>query len=121
MLGALARRMSHISKTTKTNGSHSVRGLEGCYIKVDHTAIRLILKDGRYQWGGRDIHDSGSYTAERQDEFSCLVEFSSELFRGTRKQCRFTRRGKTYTVKELPHGEVSKVKRDGEALFLTES
>jgi len=113
--------MKSVSKSTKTKGRHSVRGLEGCYIKVGHTAIRLILKDGRYQWGARDIHDSGSYTAAQPDELSCLVELSSERFKGTRKQCRFTRRGRTYTVRELPNGEVSKFKRDDETLFLAES
>jgi hypothetical protein len=95
-------------------------GLEGCYIKVGHTAIRFILKDGTYQWGGRDIHDSGTFIATQPDEFTCLLELSSELCGGARKQCRMTRRGKTYTVKELPHGEESKFKRDDQALFLAE-
>lgn len=113
--------MKKASGTTKPNVHPSVKGLDGCYIKVGHTAIRLVLKDGRFQWGVRDIHDSGTYAAEQQDEFSCVVEFSSELFGSRRWQCRFTRLGKTYTVKELPHGEVSKFKRDDEALFLIES
>jgi hypothetical protein len=109
--------MKHAAKLTK---SAKVKGLEGCYIKVGHTAIRFVLKDGRYQWGARDIHDLGSYTATQPDEFTCMVELSSALFRGTHKQCRMTRRGRTYTVKELPHGEESKFKRDDEALFLSE-
>lgn len=106
--------------TTKVVKPAKVKGLEGCYIKVGHTAIRLVLKDGRYQWGARDIHDVGTFTATQPDEFTCMLELSSELFRGTRKQCRMTRRGKTYTVKELPHGEESKFKRDDEAQCLAE-
>lgn len=109
--------MKQAAKATK---STKVKGLAGCYIKVGHTAIRLVLKDGRYHWGARDIHDLGTFTATQPDEFTCMLELSSELFRGTRKQCRMTRRGKTYTVKELPHGEESKFKRDDEALFLAE-
>jgi hypothetical protein len=113
--------MKHASKFTRAKKIQSIEGLEGCYIKVGHTAIRFILKDGKYQWGARDIHDFGSYAVERHDKFSCVVNLLSELFKGSRKQCRFTRCGKTYTVKELPHGEMSKFKRDDETLFLTES
>ena len=98
----------------------TIKGLDGCYIKVGHTGIRLVLKDGSYQWGSRDIHDSGTYAAEQPDDYSCLVEFSSELLKSWRRQCLFTRHGKTYTVKELPNGEVNKFKRDDGTLFLAE-
>ncbi len=109
-----------MKQTARTTKAAKVKGLEGCYIKVGHTAIRLVLKDGKYQWGARDIHDFGTFTATQPDEFTCILELSSELFRGTRKQCRITRRGKTYTVNELPHGEENKFKRDDAALFLAE-
>ncbi len=109
--------MRHTAKEPKPA---KVKGLEGCYIKVGHTAIRIVLKDGRYQWGAQDIHDFGTFTASQSDEFTCMLELSSELFRGIRKQCRMSRRGKTYTVKELPHGKESKFKRDDQGLFLAE-
>jgi hypothetical protein len=109
--------MKPAAKATKTD---KVEGLTGCYIKVGHTAVRLVLKDGRYQWGARDIHDFGTFTATQPDEFTCMLEFSSELCKGPRRQCRMTRRGKTYTVKELPHGEESKFKRNDTAVFLAE-
>ena len=112
-----SKKKNNISESGKTKDREPIPGLEGRYIKVNHTAVHLILKDGRYQWG----YDSGGYKATLRDEFSCLVEFFSELCKGTRRQCRFTRRGKTYTVKELPDGEVSKFKRDDDKLFLTES
>lgn len=108
------KRVSRKNKVTR------IDGLDGCYIQVGHTAIRLVLKDGRYKWGARDIHDSGTYTASQPDKFSCVIELSSEFFRGAQKQCRMTRRGKTYTVKVLPNGEEGKFKRDDDTLFLTE-
>jgi hypothetical protein len=115
-----SRQKQNPPSTRKPKKNKTVAGLEGCYIKVGHTAIRFVLNDGAYQWGARDIHDSGTFTATQPDEFTCLLELSSELFGGARKQCRMTRRGKTYTVKELPHGEEGKFKRDDEALFLAE-
>jgi hypothetical protein len=114
------RQKKNPPNTRKQTNSKTVKGLEGCYIKVGHTAIRLVLRDGRYQWGARDIHDFGTFTASQPDEFTCILELSSELFKGTRKQCRMTRRGRTYTVKEVPHGEESKFKRDDEAYCLAE-
>jgi hypothetical protein len=110
-----------LPKAKKPKKLKSIPGLEGCYIKVGHTAIRWVLEEGRYKWGGRDVHDSGTYVASQPDEFSCIVELASELFRDARKQCRITRRGKTYTVKELPNGEEHKFKRDDDRLFLAES
>lgn len=117
-LGVLAPPMKRISKT---NIASRIEGLEGCYIKVGHTAIHWVLEDGRYKWGARDIYQSGTYIASQPDEFSCIVELSSELSRGNQKQYRMTRRGKTYTVKELPNGEEHKFKRDDGTLFLAES
>lgn len=110
-----------LPKTKNARRRSTVPGLEGCYIKVGHTAIRLVLEDGGYKWGGRDIHDSGTYAASQPDEYSCIVELASARFSGSRKQCRITRRGKTYTVKELPNGEEHKFKRDDDTLFLAES
>jgi hypothetical protein len=104
----------------KLQGRKTVPGLERCYIKVGHRAIRWALEDGRYNWGGRDIHDSGTYTASQPDKFSCIVELASELFKDGRKRCRMTRQGRTYTVKELPNGEEHKFKRDDNELFLAE-
>ena len=49
-----------------------------------------------------------------------MLELSSEIFRGTHKKCRMTRRGKTYTVKELPHGEEFKFKRIDDESFLAD-
>lgn len=109
-----------MKRASKRNKATRIKGLEGCYIRVGHTAIRWVLENGRYKWGSRDIHDSGTYAASQPDEFSCIVELSSELFRGTRKRCRMTRRGKTYSVKELPNGEESKFKRDDDTPFLAE-
>lgn len=116
-----SKHKQQLPKSTRLKRHSTVPGLEGCYIKVGHTAIRWVLEDGGYKWGGRDIHDSGTYTASQPDEYSCIVELASELFSGTRKQCRITRRGKTYTVKELPNGEEHKFKRNDDALFLAES
>jgi len=109
-----------MKRPPRKNKATRIDGLEGCYIQVEHTAIRLVLKDGRYKWGARDIYDSGTYAASQPDEFSCVIELSSEFFRGTRKQCRMTRRGKTYTVKVLPNGEESKFKRYDDMPFLEE-
>lgn len=116
----LSKQKKNPASTKKRKKGKTVAGLEGTYIQVGHTAIRLVLKDGAYQWGARDIHDSGTFTATQPDEFTCLLELSSELLGGAPKSCRMTRRGKTYTIKELPHGEESKFKRDDETLFLGE-
>lgn len=92
-----------IPKAKKSRKRRSIPELEGCYVKVGHTAIRLVLENGRYRWGSRKIHDSGTFVANQPDKFSCIVELSSELFKDSRKQCRMMRRGKTYTVKEMPN------------------
>lgn len=110
-----------MKRISKKQNANRVIGLEGCYIKVGQPAMRWLLVDGRYEWGSRMIHDFGSYTAEKPDEFSCIVYLASQLFRNVRKQCRITRRGKTYTVKELPDGEQHKFKRDDDMVFLAES
>ncbi len=110
--------MKHASQ--KPKGSQ-IKALEGCYIQVSHTAIRFVLEGGRYKWGSREIHDFGTYTANQPDEFSCIVELTSELLKGSIKRYKMTRRGKTYTVKQLPNGEESKFKRDDGKVFLAES
>jgi hypothetical protein len=116
-----SKQKKDLPETRKPKKRKSIPGLEGRYVLVGHTAIRWVMEDGRYKWGGRDIHDSGTYTASQPDEFSCIVELASEFLRGKPKQCRITRRGKTYTVKELPNGEEHKFKRDDDTSFLAES
>jgi hypothetical protein len=100
-----------------------VSELEGCYIEVGSSGIRLLLKGGRYQWGSREIHDFGEYTAVRPDEFSCILQLSSEPFKDfqPKRTCRLIRSGKTYIVKRLPDGEETKFKREDGALFLEDS
>jgi hypothetical protein len=107
-----------IKKTAKTNPP---KQLEGCYINTDSKTVRLVLKDGRYQWGARDIHDFGTYSPIQWDEYSCTIELSSELFKGKPLQCQFTRRGKTYTVQKLASGEKEKFKREDGPVFLSDS
>src|SRR5438309_523723 len=110
-------------KKPNANERHSVSELEGCYIEVGHTAIRLVLEGGRYQWGSREIHDFGEYAAVRPDEFSCILELSSEPFKASkpRRTCRLIRTGKSYAVKELPDGEETKFKREDKKLVLADS
>src|SRR5262245_1561137 len=110
-----------MKRSSKIKDATLVKGLEGSYIRVDRPVIRLGLEDGRYKWGSRDIHEIGAYTIRRVDQFSCIIEFSSELDPALRRRCRMTRRGKIYTVKELPKGEETRFKRADGAVFLADS
>jgi len=107
------------ARAKRHKGGAAAKGIEGEYRQVGHTAIRLILKNGRYLWGAPDIHDHGTYTAERQDDFSCIIKFRSKAF-NMLKECCVTRRGRTYTLTELPKGGETKFKLKQGKLFLSE-
>lgn len=96
-------------------------GPEATYLQVRYTSIRIVLEHGRYRWGGRDIFDSGRYRATPQDPHTYLIDFYSSVFRGEPKRCQLTRRGKTYVLKVLPHGEELKLHREDGELFLEDS
>src|SRR2546423_15651828 len=105
--------MRHAPKSTKTM---PVEGLEGCYIKIRQPAVRFTLKDGRYEWGTRFVFDRGTYTSVQPNEFSCMVELSSEVLKDWERRCSLIRRGKTYTINESPDGAQGKYKRDDDVL-----
>ena len=75
------------------NRQHKINGLEGTYYQVGSPATRLTLKDGKYQMG----YDVGTYTAELENEYSCLIDLTTTLLKGRQKPLRYqlTRRGKT--------------------------
>ncbi len=101
--------------------SKTETSLEGCYVQVGHTAIRVILRNGNFEWGAADIHDSGRYKVIREDAYGCQIEFYSHNFPGEPKQIQLTRKGQQYTFEELPGGSETKFKRPDGVLFLADS
>ena len=77
---------------------NQTKGLDGCYKEVGHPSIRIVVQNGKYRWGSKEVHDYGTYTAMQTDEFTCVIKFASELFKDLQKKCRLTRCGKTYTL-----------------------
>ncbi|MFO1487932.1 MAG: hypothetical protein U1F65_05595 [Verrucomicrobiota bacterium] len=102
-----------------TKKNQKIDGLEGAYYQVGSPALPFTLKDGKYQMG----YDTGSYTAELENEFSCVVSLASKLFKGPSKTRRYrlTRRSKTYTLFNFLDERVTKYNRRDGVEFLTES
>ena len=103
-----------------TKRQSKIEGLEGSYYQVGCPAVQLFtLKDGKYQMG----FDVGAYTAELENEFSCVINLASKLFKGPSKTRRYRliRRGKTYTLYDFMTEQVIKYNRRDGVLFLAES
>ena len=98
-------------------------GVEGGYIDLASRSIRIVLENGRYIWGGLDIHDSGTYHIKSENEYECLVEFDSQLCPGKPKRIVITRKAKKYFFTELPgRVQVTETQRtDGATEFLRDS
>lgn len=93
--------------------------LEGCYIKADQQGIRVVLENGTFKWGGRDIYDSGIFRVVSKDNSSCTLALTSDLWRKSPpKICRISRQGKRYV---FAAGEVIKFKREDGLLLLDDS
>lgn len=102
-----------------TKRQPQLEGLEGSYYQVGSPAMPFTLKDGKYQMG----YDVGTYTAELENEFSCVINLASKLFKGPSKSRRYRliRRGKTYTLHDLLMGKATKYNRRDGVVFLAES
>ena len=68
-----------------TKRQSKTEGLEGSYYQVGSPAMPFTLKDGKYQMG----YDVGAYTAELENEFSCVINLASKLFKGPSKSRRY--------------------------------
>lgn len=75
-------------------------GIEGGYVSTVSSTIRIGLENGKYIWGGWDIHDSGTYKVISQNESTCVISFNSRL--GGARQIEVTREGKKYLFTPLP-------------------
>lgn len=84
-------------------------GIEGGYVSTFSNTIRIGLENGKYMWGGWDIHDSGTYKVISQSEDACVVSLNSDLAGARRIEV--TREGKRYLFTPLPE-------RTGPEIFL---
>ena len=122
MEGSLLRHWARANGKGKVRGHPPRDGLEGCYAEVGSPSLRVVMENGRYIWGGRDIHDSGKYQVISQTEHECIVKFQSAVSPASPKRVRITRRGGVYCFTELPgEDEVTRFTRSDGADFLADS
>jgi hypothetical protein len=75
-------------------------GIEGGYVPTFSNTIRIGLENGKYIWGGWDIHDSGTYKVISQSADACVISLNSSL--GGARRIEVTREGKKYLFTPLP-------------------
>jgi len=96
------------------------KGIEGGYVSTWSNTIRIGFENGKYIWGGWDIHDSGTYKVVSQSEAACVISLHSQL--GEARRIEVTREGKKYLFTPLPERTDAEVflRLDG-AEFLLDS
>ena len=87
----------------KDGGASAPTGIEGTYVDQDAPDVQLILKGAKYQSGGSDINDKGTFTARKVDDNTYELELvsSDPKFKDLSRKHTFTRRGDRWTLKQI--------------------
>jgi hypothetical protein len=76
-------------------------GIEGEYVDVDSPDLSMIIKGGRFQQGGADIHTTGTYTMRQinANTYELDVSYTNPKLQGHKSTITIVRDGDFITAK----------------------